>query len=52
MQTQFKLAIGCDLAGYDLKVEMLRRLRSKGYDVTDFGCDSSQAGEYPVAAQD
>ena len=51
MQTQFKLAIGCDLAGYDLKVEMLRRLRSKGYDVTDFGCDSSQAGEYPVAAQ-
>ena len=51
METQFKLVIGSDLAGYDLKTEMIRRLSAKGYDITDFGCDSSQAGEYPVAAQ-
>ena len=51
MQTQLKLVIGSDLAGYDLKTEMLRRLTAKGYDITDFGCDSAQAGEYPVAAQ-
>ena len=30
METQFKLVIGSDLAGYDLKTEMIRRLSAKG----------------------
>lgn len=51
MQTQLKLCIASDLAGYDLKMEMLRRLEAKGYRVQDMGCDSSQAGDYHVYAQ-
>ncbi len=51
MEQQFKLCIGSDLAGYDLKMETLRRLRAKGYTVEDMGCDSSQAGDYHVYAQ-
>lgn len=51
METQLKLVIGCDLSGYDLKTDILHRLKSKGYDITDFGCDSAQEGEYPVYAK-
>lgn len=51
METQFKLVIASDLAGYDLKTEMLARLRAKGYQVADYGCDCSQQGEYAVAGQ-
>lgn len=51
MEKQLKLVIGCDLSGYDLKVDIVRRLRDKGYDIVDFGCDSSQEGEYPVYAR-
>lgn len=51
MELNLKLCIGNDLAGYDLKVEMLRRLRAKGYAIHDLGCDSSQAGDYPVYAE-
>lgn len=51
METQLKLVIASDLSGYDLKEELLRRLRSRGYDITDYGCDSSQEGEYPFYAR-
>lgn len=51
MENQLKLVIGCDLSGYDLKTDILHRLRSKGYDVADFGCDNAQEGEYPVYAK-
>ena len=51
MQPQFKLCIASDLAGYDLKMEMLWRLEAKGYRIQDMGCDSSQAGDYHVYAQ-
>ncbi|MHB1393336.1 MAG: ribose 5-phosphate isomerase B [Clostridia bacterium] len=51
MQTQLKLAIGCDLAAYDYKLEVLKRLRERGYTVTDAGCHSSMEGDYPNAAK-
>jgi len=51
METQMKLVIASDLSGYDLKQEMLKRLRAKGYDITDYGTDSSQHGDYPVYAK-
>lgn len=50
METQLKLAIGCDLAAYDFKTAILKELRARGYNVTDVGCDSSQQGDYPDAA--
>ncbi len=51
MQTQLKIAIGCDLAGYDLKVQIVERLKKGGYQVFDMGCESSQSGDYPEAAK-
>ncbi len=51
MQKQFKIAIGCDLAGYDFKEEVKKILVEKGYDVTDYGCFSSNEGEYPYHAR-
>ncbi|OHD80467.1 MAG: ribose 5-phosphate isomerase B [Spirochaetes bacterium RIFOXYC1_FULL_54_7] len=51
MQTQFKLAIGCDLAAYDFKNRIYAELHSRGYTVTDVGCNSAQEGDYPVYAR-
>lgn len=50
MEKQLRIVIGCDLSGYDFKMELLERMRRKGYEITDFGCDSAQAGEYPEYA--
>jgi ribose 5-phosphate isomerase B len=51
MQTQLKLAMGCDMAAYDFKCQALQGLVVKGYQVTDFGCNSSTEGEYPPIAE-
>ena len=46
-----KIAIGCDHGGYVLKVEVLKHLQEKGYEVTDFGCDSTDSVDYPEYAR-
>ena len=46
-----KLAIGCDHGGYELKQEMIQHLQSKGYEITDVGCDSPASCDYPVYAK-
>lgn len=46
-----KLAIGCDHGGYELKKEMIQHLQSKGYEITDVGCDSPASCDYPVYAK-
>jgi ribose 5-phosphate isomerase B len=51
MQTQFTLAIGCDLAAYDFKNRVYAELQARGYTVTDVGCHSAQEGDYPVYAR-
>lgn len=51
MELQLKIAIGCDLAGYDFKNLLLERLEKKGYNITDFGCNSSEEGEYTTCAK-
>ena len=51
METQLSIVIGNDLSGYDLKVELVKRMKAKGYNITDVGCDSSQEGDYPVYAK-
>ena len=43
-----RIAIGCDLAGYTFKQELVEALRKRGYDLTDVGCFSSEEGEYPI----
>lgn len=52
MEQNLKIGIGCDLAAYDFKLELLEALKNKGYtNITDFGCNSSQSGDYPVYAK-
>ena len=41
------IAIGNDHAGYELKLEVIKFLESKGYEVKDFGCDSTKSVDYP-----
>ena len=42
-----KLAIASDHAGYQMKLSIIKYLEGKGYDVKDFGTDSTDAVNYP-----
>jgi ribose 5-phosphate isomerase B len=44
------IAIGSDDAGYPLKQELIRYLEASGAEVSDYGCDSAQAVDYPDVA--
>lgn len=41
------LAIASDHAGYLMKLDLIAYLKKKGYQVTDFGTDSTRAVNYP-----
>lgn len=45
------IGIGCDHGGYELKKEILAYLDEKGIAYKDFGCDSTEAVDYPVYAR-
>lgn len=45
------IAIGCDHGGYELKKEILNYLDSKKIPYKDFGCDSTEAVDYPIYAR-
>ncbi|MDO5336680.1 MAG: ribose 5-phosphate isomerase B [Eubacteriales bacterium] len=45
------IAIGCDHGGYELKQEILKYLDDKGLAYKDFGCNSTEAVDYPVYAK-
>lgn len=45
------IGIGCDHGGYELKKEILAYLDKKGIEYQDFGCDSTEAVDYPVYAR-
>ena len=42
-----KLAVACDHRGYEAKRRLLPLLRTMGHEVQDFGCDGTQAVDYP-----
>jgi ribose 5-phosphate isomerase B len=44
------IAIGSDHAGYHLKQDVLEYLRYLGYDIQDFGTNSTDAVDYPDIA--
>lgn len=50
MEHQLKLIIGCDLAAYDFKCEVLNIMRNNGYEIHDAGCNSSKEGLYATYA--
>lgn len=45
-----KVAIASDHRGYELKGKVINYLKEKGYDVTDYGTDSSEYADYPIYA--
>ena len=42
-----KIAIACDHGGYELKKDIIKHLEARGFEVCDFGCDSTQSVDYP-----
>ncbi|MBC7425694.1 MAG: ribose 5-phosphate isomerase B [Bacteroidia bacterium] len=44
---KFKIAIGGDHAGFDLKKKVIEHLESKGHTVSDFGPGSIESVDYP-----
>jgi len=45
-----KITVGCDHAAYDMKLEVIRHLEERGYEVLDVGTNSSQSCDFPVFA--
>jgi ribose 5-phosphate isomerase B len=41
------IAVGCDHAGFEYKVEVIKHLNAKGYQVSDFGTYSVDSVDYP-----
>ena len=46
-----KIAIGADHAGFSLKEQLRLKLAGEGYEVVDFGTDSTESCDYPDFAQ-
>lgn len=42
-----KIAFASDHAGYELKLKIEEFVKSKGYEVEDFGCYSTESCDYP-----
>ena len=42
------IAIGSDHGGYELKLEVIKHLQERGFEVTDYGCDSTASCDYPI----
>lgn len=42
-----KIAIACDHGGYELKIDVIKHLQERGFQVCDFGCDSTASVDYP-----
>lgn len=45
------IAIGNDHGGYELKLEVIKHLKERGFDIKDYGCDSTESCDYPVYAK-
>ena len=45
------IALGCDHGGYELKQEIIKYLKEHQLAYKDFGCDSTEAVDYPVYAR-
>ena len=41
------IPIACDHAGYELKLKVIDFLKAKGFDVKDYGTDSTDSCDYP-----
>lgn len=46
-----KIGIGNDHSALDYKLEILHYLSSKGYDVVNYGTDTTESFDYPLAGE-
>ncbi len=44
------IAIACDHGGYELKLQLIKYLESKGFEYIDFGCNGESV-DYPIYAK-
>jgi ribose 5-phosphate isomerase B len=49
-QTQNTVVVGSDHGGFDLKVQLVDHLQSKGFSVQDVGCHDTTSVDYPDIA--
>ncbi len=49
--TDKKIAIGADHAGFELKEKIKSFLNDQGYEITDFGTNSTDSVDYPLIAK-
>jgi hypothetical protein len=47
MQMMKKISMGCDHAGYGLKLELSKKLEASGYEISDRGTYSEESVDYP-----
>lgn len=45
------VALGCDHGGYELMQEVIAYLEEKGVEYKNFGCNSTEAVDYPIYAK-
>lgn len=45
------IAIGCDHGGFELKNVIIQHLESKGFDIKDYGCYTTDSVDYPDIAE-
>ncbi|MGI6071857.1 MAG: ribose 5-phosphate isomerase B [Lachnospiraceae bacterium] len=45
------IAMGSDHAGYEMKLALGRHLEEKGYEISDYGCHSTESCDYPEFAK-
>ncbi len=45
------IAIGCDHGGYELKLEILKHLKDRGFEMKDLGCNNTNSCDYPIYAK-
>ncbi len=50
METKMKIGICCDHAGVDYKDALIEYLTAKGYEMVNFGTDTSESMDYPDVA--
>ena len=45
-----KIAIACDHGGYELKLEIIKKLEEIKVEYEDYGCNSTESVDYPIYA--
>ncbi|MBE5943477.1 MAG: ribose 5-phosphate isomerase B [Lachnospiraceae bacterium] len=45
------IAIGCDHGAFELKLEIIKHLQNRGFEVKDMGCNDTNSCDYPIYAK-